>query len=117
MTMMLACAFALLGLLFVLAPEPASALFGIPSASPDAYVRALGIRDLALSTFIIAIAPVSIQALRRLLAASALIPAGDIFLVSVLGSPSSAWPLILHAASAAVLVSLAAAAPKGTPQS
>lgn len=68
LTLMLAVVFAVLGALFVLAPEPASAIFGVPfgSHADSTYVRALGIRDLALCGFIVVLAPVSVPALRRL---------------------------------------------------
>lgn len=119
LTIMLAVVFAVLGALFVLAPEPASAIFGVPlgSHADSTYVRALGIRDLALCGFIVVLAPVSVPALRRLLAASALIPLGDIVLVLLTGEPGAPLPLMLHAASAAVLVGLVITAPKDLPPS
>lgn len=92
----------------MLAPNLASSLFGIyvPELAELAYVRALGIRDVALCLFILALLPISGKATRRVLAASALIPAGDIVLVLNESGLSAPLPLLLHATSGAILLAL-----------
>ncbi len=118
-TVGLALIFGLLGVLFVFLPEPASALFGIeaPPEAELAYVRAVGIRDIGLSCAIVLVLLGSRSATRRLLAASALIPAGDIALVLWQTGLSALGPLLLHAASGAVLLALALLGPRDAPRS
>ena len=119
LTMAVALVFGLLGTFFVLAPGPASAVFGISTAAEAelAYVRALGIRDIALCLFLLVLLPISSKAIRRVLAASALIPAGDIALVLTASELSSASPLLLHASSGVVLLALSALGPRGEAES
>jgi hypothetical protein len=119
LTVGLALVFGLLGVLFIFLPAPASAIFGIGATAEAelAYVRALGIRDLALSFAILLLLPLSRGATRRLLAASALIPAGDIALVLWQTGLSALGPLLLHAASGAVLLALALLGPRDTSHS
>jgi hypothetical protein len=108
LTTSVALVLGLLGVFFVLAPNLASSLFGIyvPELAELAYVRALGIRDVALCLFILALLPISGKATRRVLAASALIPAGDIVLVLNESGLSAPLPLLLHATSGAILLAL-----------
>jgi hypothetical protein len=103
-----------LGVFFVLAPIPASSLFGMeaPAHADLAYVRALGIRDIGLCLAILAVLPISSKATRRLLAASGIIPAGDIALVLLESGLSAPLQLLLHAASGAVLLALSILGPR-----
>lgn len=105
----------LLGVFFVLAPSPASSSFGIeaPAHADLAYVRALGLRDVALCLAILVVLPVSGKATGRLLAASAIIPAGDIALVLLESGLSVPLQLLLHAVSGAVLLALSILGPRG----
>jgi nitric oxide reductase large subunit len=109
----LALGLGVLGVFFVFAPTPASSLFGIeaPAHADLAYVRAVGFRDIALCLAILVVLPMSKPATRRLLAASALIPACDIALVLLESGPSPILPLLLHAASGAVLLTLSILGP------
>ncbi len=117
LTTAVALVLGLLGAFFVLVPNFASSVFGIylPGTAELAYVRALGIRDVALCLFILALLPISGKATRRLLAVSALIPAGDIVLVLHESGLSAMLPLLLHATSGAILLALFALAPRDEP--
>jgi len=101
-------AFGFLGLCFVFAPRTGSALFGIPAegGAAEAYVRAIGFRDLTLGVYISALAWWSCRrALSIVLGATVIIPICDlVLLVSVAGL---SWHLIAHAASAACFTALA----------
>jgi hypothetical protein len=117
LTTAVALVLGLLGVFFVLAPSLASSVFGIyvPATAELAYVRALGIRDIALCLFILALLPISGKATRRVLAVSALIPAGDIVLVLHESGLSATLPLLLHATSGAILLALSALGPRDEP--
>ena len=99
----------MLGLVFVLAPAPASALFGIPaSEAAHPYVRALGFRDLALALYLFGLLIwASRRALRIVLGASVLIPACDVVLVASVTGLSHPLSLSLHAGAGACLAGLA----------
>ena len=103
--------FLLLGLLFVGLPGPASRLFGIPAEDGTAlaYVRAIGLRDLALALYLLWLAP---SGARTVLAASLVIPAGDLVLVLAGSGLSTPLPLALHALSGLVLAALAFTFPR-----
>src|SRR5829696_339828 len=101
-------AFGFLGLCFVFAPRTGSALFGIPAegGAAEAYVRAIGFRDLTLGVYISALAWWSCRrALSIVLGATVIIPICDlVLLASIVGLN---WHLIVHAASAACFTALA----------
>ena len=81
--------FAVMGGLFVAFPRPSAAFYGNATADPDAlfYVRAVGLRDLALSAYLAGLALAGQRrALSILLSATLLIPMGDLFLLMASGS-------------------------------
>jgi hypothetical protein len=104
---------ALLGLggLFLSWPRAGAALFGL-DAEPDPrldYVRALGIRDLALATGLASAALAGRRPLALLAATSVLIPVLDFSLVARRRGTAAAPQLALHGASAAALLAITAA--------
>ena len=91
--------FLLIAALFVAAPALGAAVFGIPA--PDgaglAYVRALGLRDLALGLYLLGLARFSSRrAVAVVLGATVVIPVGDMLLVFVWEGLSSPGHLLLH---------------------
>jgi hypothetical protein len=97
-----------IGLLFVVAPQIAASVFGIaaPPGPGEAYIRAIGFRDLALALYLAGLAAWSTRgALSLVLGASVLIPICDIALVALVSGPSPS--LLLHAAAGACLAGLA----------
>jgi hypothetical protein len=104
----LAIAFFGIGILFVAAPAVAASVFGIPApvGPAEAYIRAIGFRDLALALYLAGLAAWSTRgALSLVLGASVLIPVCDIALVALVSGPSLS--LLLHAAAGACLAGLA----------
>ncbi|OWK27963.1 DUF4267 domain-containing protein [Sphingomonas mucosissima] len=98
---LLACMFAGLGALFVLAPATAAAFYGIDAGSSSGlfYVRAVGFRDLALATYLFGLTLTrQFRALSIVMLSTLVIPVGDILLLAVSGG---ARPIhyLLHAAS------------------
>ena len=96
--------------LFVAAPALGAAVFGIPA--PDgaglAYVRAVGLRDLALALYLIGLALFSSRrAVGVVLAATVVIPAGDLLLVLAWEGLSSPGHLLLHGLSGACCAAVA----------
>ena len=101
MLTLLACVFAGLGVLFVLAPAPAARFYGIDAGSPSGlfYVRALGLRDLALAAYLLGLTVArQFRALSIVMFVTLVIPAGDILLLAVSGRAQPVHYL-LHAAS------------------
>jgi hypothetical protein len=101
-----------IAVLFIAAPTIGAALFGIPAPEVEAqaYVRAIGLRDLALGLYILGLLLlVSRRAAGMVIGLTTVIPLGDMLLV--LNPPgTSAWThVLLHGASAAVCVLLSAA--------
>ncbi|CAM3148753.1 MULTISPECIES: DUF4267 domain-containing protein [Sphingomonas] len=89
LTGVLAAVFLLLGGLFVCAPEAGAAIYGVPGNDRSAliYVRAVAIRDLALSAYLIGLARAeNIRALTILCAATIVIPIGDMALLMLSGT-------------------------------
>jgi Domain of unknown function (DUF4267) len=104
--------FVVLGALFVIAPQAGAALFGIPAPTEpaEAYVRAIGFRDIAFGISIAALALRSSPgALSILLGAMVIIPLCDCALLLIALGLSSPWQLALHAASAGCLAVMAIA--------
>jgi hypothetical protein len=96
--------------LFVAAPALGAAVFGIPA--PDgaglAYVRAVGLRDLALALYLLGLARFSSRrAVGVVLAATVVIPAGDMLLVLAREGLSSPGHLLLHGLSGACCAAVA----------
>ncbi|HEX8413296.1 MAG TPA: DUF4267 domain-containing protein [Sphingomicrobium sp.] len=101
--------FLVLGGLFVAAPVPAAAFYGLPSRDPAAlfYVRAIGVRDLALAAYLLALTFAKLRrALAVVLATTILIPVGDL---ALLASSGSGRPVhfLLHGASLLCFAGLA----------
>jgi len=100
---LLVCAavFFLLGGLFMLAPATGGRVYGLSTETESAllYVRAIGLRDLALASYI---AGLTVgrhrRALAILLTLTMMIPAGDLFLLSIMSS-GSAVHYLLHSVS------------------
>jgi hypothetical protein len=102
---------ALLGLggLFLSRPREAAHLFGLPvRGAGEDYVRALGVRDLALAGGLAVSASASPKALAAVSGLAAMIPVADAALVRV--RRGSAAAVMLHASSAAALALLSVAA-------
>lgn len=104
----MACVFLLIGLAFIASPALGAAVFGIPA--PDetahAYVQALALRDLALGLYLLGLLRfASRRALGIVLAATVVIPLGDVLLV--LAWTGWTGSLLLHGASAGATALLA----------
>jgi hypothetical protein len=98
----LAAVFVLIGALFILAPVWGAALFGIPAPEGlgQAYLRAIGFRDLALGFYIAALTLFSTRrALVIVMCVTVLIPVCDVVLVAAVRGLSSPGHLLLHAGS------------------
>ena len=93
--------FFLLSVLFILAPVAGARVYGLEAhtAAPLFYIRAIGLRDLALSCYILGLTLVGQrQALAILLALTIVIPVGDLFLLGLTGT-GEALNYALHAMS------------------
>jgi Domain of unknown function (DUF4267) len=102
--------FLLLGLAFIADPELGATIFGIPAAEATgrSYVRALGLRDLALGLYLIGLTCfASRRAVGIVLGATLVIPAGDLLLILVQRGLSSPSHLLLHGLSALVIAAVA----------
>ncbi len=91
--------FLLIAALFVAAPALGAAVFGIPA--PDgaglAYVRAVGLRDLALALYLLGLASFSSRrAVGIVLGATVVVPVGDVVLVLAGEGVSSPGHVLLH---------------------
>jgi Domain of unknown function (DUF4267) len=98
--------FLLLGLAFIADAELGAAIFGIPAAEATgrSYVRALGLRDLALGLYLIGLTWfASRRAVGIVLGATLVIPAGDLLLILTQAGLSSPSHLLLHGLSALIL--------------
>jgi uncharacterized protein DUF4267 len=108
--LVMAGVFLFLAALFVAAPALGAAVFGIPA--PDgpglAYVRALGLRDLALGLYLLGLVRFcSRRAVGVVLAATVVIPVGDVLLVLAREGLSSPGHLLLHGLSGACCAAVA----------
>lgn len=95
--------FLLIGIVFIVIPAQGAALFGIPAreAAAQAYVRALVLRDLALGLYLLGLLRfASRRALGIVLAATVVIPLGDMMLILAWRGLSSPLHLLLHGISA-----------------
>jgi hypothetical protein len=98
---LLACMFAGLGILFVFAPAPAARFYGIDTESSSGllYVRAVGVRDLALASYLFGLTLArQFRALSIVMVSTLVIPIGDILLLAASGRAQPNHYL-LHAAS------------------
>lgn len=102
-----------LGLLFLARPRPAARLFGIPNQGGDSFVRALGLRDLALAAGLATASLGSRRALALTAGLAAMIPAGDMILVGSARRGRAKGSLVLHGLSLAALGAIACLAGPG----
>jgi len=106
----LAGVFLLIGVVFIADPATGAAIFGIPAPGGEgrSYVQALALRDLALGLYLLGLLRLgSRRALGIVLAATVVIPLGDLWLVGTQEGPFTPWHLLLHGASAAATAGLA----------
>ena len=100
------------GGLAVVAPETAAAMFGVPvgAGEPHAYVRAAGVRDVAIGAGLLALLSLRVgrRALGASLLAAAAIPLGDALIVATSGGAGSAPALVLHGAAVVAFLALGA---------
>ncbi|WP_454280430.1 DUF4267 domain-containing protein [Sphingomonas sp. Marseille-Q8236] len=109
LTGLFSAVFVALGAAFICLPEPASAFYGIPSRDPAAllYVRAIGFRDLAVSAYLMGLMALGrLRALIIILAATIVIPIGDMALLILSGSGRGIH-YFLHGASLFCFAALA----------
>jgi hypothetical protein len=103
---LLGLAFVGLGALFLAAPGPGAALFGLAAPEGDGfgYLPAIGLRDLAFGLYLLIL---SFTATPRILglifAATLVIPIGDLAIVASHRGSDAALNLLLHGVSAAVM--------------
>jgi hypothetical protein len=96
--------FLLIALLFIASPGLGAAVFGIPTGEEGGlgYVRAVALRDLALGLYLLGLLRFSTRrAIGIVLAATVVIPLGDLLLILAWRSLSSPGHLLLHAVSGA----------------
>ena len=108
MLWLLSAVFFLLGGFFVASPEPAAAFYGVPSHDRVAllYVRAVGVRDLALASYLLGLTLMGQwRALSIVLTGTILIPVGDLLLLSAAGGEAVHY--LLHGASGLCFAALA----------
>jgi len=106
---LLSSVFMVLGSFFVIMPQPAAAFYGLQTTDLTAllYVRAVGLRDLALAAYLLGLTLAGQRrALSVVLTGTILIPVGDLVLLVGSGSGRSAHYL-LHCASLICFVALA----------
>ncbi len=106
--LLFAAALLTLGVVFIARPDWGAPLFGLRLGddTDDGFVRALGIRDVALSFFLAGLVLFGDRRAQGVvLAGTAFIPASDLVLVAIqAGAPPS---LLLHGASAGLSLLLA----------
>jgi hypothetical protein len=108
--------FLLLGGLFVLAPGPGAALYGLDARADSAlfYVRVVGVRDMALAIYLAGLAVAALQrALRVVALGTMVIPVGDMLLLAASGAGGPVHYL-LHGASLLCFAGLAWASGRAT---
>jgi hypothetical protein len=108
--LMLAGIFLLIAAVFLFAPKLGAAVFGIPTEEAGGldYVRALALRDLALGLYLLGLLRFSSRrAIGIVLAATLVIPAGDLLLILAWHGLSSPGYLLLHGASGACVAAVA----------
>jgi hypothetical protein len=95
----LAVAFLLIDVLFIASPRTGAGVFGIPAeeAAGLAYVQALALRDLALGLYLLGLLRFSSRrAIGIVLAATVVIPVGDMLLILSREGMASPRHLLLH---------------------
>jgi hypothetical protein len=87
--LLLSAIFCGLAALFVFSPGTGAAIYGFPATTPESlfFVRAIGLRDLALAAYLAGLAlGGSRRALTIVLALTVIIPSGDLFLLASAGA-------------------------------
>jgi hypothetical protein len=95
-----------LGVLFLVSPRGGAALFGLPAPEGESagYLPAIGLRDLAFGLYLLILSfAATRRALGLILAATLVIPAGDLVIVAAAQGSNAISNLLLHGASAAVM--------------
>lgn len=109
-TLMLTSAvFFLLAGLLILAPMEGARVYGLQTYTASAlfYIRAIGLRDLALASYMLGLTVAGQRrALPLILALTPIIPAGDLLLLGFAGT-TSVFHYVLHGTSLAVFAGLA----------
>jgi len=106
----LAGTFVGLGILFVAAPRLGAGLFGLPPPEGPAlaYLVAIGLRDLAFGLYIAILSRrAAWPLLGMVLAATLVIPLGDLLILAAVRGLESPAHLLLHGASGLVLAGTA----------
>jgi hypothetical protein len=108
--MIIGISLVLVGVTAIVAPMFASAMYGVAvvDGTAQTYVRAAGIRDVAIGCWLLALSVVGAgqRVLGISVMAAALIPAGDAIIVWVAAGKHSAAALTLHGSSAIIFVAL-----------
>jgi hypothetical protein len=102
--------FLLIALLFIASPGLGAAVFGIPTTEEGGlgYVQAVALRDLALALYLLGLLRFSTRrAIGILLAATVVIPLGDLLLILARQGLSSPGHLLLHGISGGVCAAVA----------
>ena len=92
-----------LGLLFIATPRLGAAIFGLPAPEGEAlaYIPVIGLRDLAFAGYILGLLLRPDRgAVAVVLAATLLIPIGDLAVLLAVRGAAAGWHLLPHAASA-----------------
>jgi hypothetical protein len=87
--LLLSAIFCGLAALFLFSPATGAAIYGFPATTPESlfFVRAIGLRDLALAAYLAGLAlGGSRRALTIVLALTVIIPSGDLFLLASAGA-------------------------------
>ncbi|WP_161600844.1 DUF4267 domain-containing protein [Teichococcus oryzae] len=103
--------FLLIGAAFIASPPLGAALFGLPAtgAEAQAWLRALALRDLALGLYLAGLLWLgSRRSLGVVLAATVVIPPGDMLMVAGWHGGAAPAPLLLHGLSALATGGMAA---------
>ena len=105
--LVIAAGIMLVGACFLLAPRIMTSVYGVPAGGSPTYLWATGLRDIVTGFLFLAL--LWSRASRRLVGAllyvAAVIPIGDLFIVSAGAGASSA--LLLHGAGAAAMLVVA----------
>lgn len=105
----LAGIFLAVGCIFVLRPDWGALIFGLPvrTAPAASYVRAIGLRDMALAFYIAALVLFSTRrAVALVLGCTTIIPIGDLMIVASWIGITSPWYLGIHGLSAVCFAAL-----------
>lgn len=103
---LLSGSFIVLGLLFLVWPHSGAAVFGLPAPEGASlgYLPAIGLRDLAFGLYLLILSFTSgRRVLGLILAATLVIPLGDMIIVAAQRGPDGWGYLLLHGLSAAIM--------------